>query len=265
MKTTFKLLALVAMMAATAPSGVRAAEDSLTLSSVEAVFETTTNDGAAVTQSLQEGYGVRFQENADCRGRGKGTHDDVSNLDNLSPAFGISCIDVIAKYADSYVVFYSEANYGGASLWVRGRSRETNIAGFKRYPCNTAGVIDYWNDAIRSVRFESGPPPDCVTVIGAAAPSQAPSPQAINEIHISNGASPCSGMQTAQVVHLVNTNRSRAISATIETTIQRAPPQSATRTVVVSAGGREVLGCTKLEGFPGIFDVSYRIRGASYR
>jgi hypothetical protein len=43
MKTTFKLLALVAVMAVTASSGVRAA-DPVTLSSAEAVFQTTSND-----------------------------------------------------------------------------------------------------------------------------------------------------------------------------------------------------------------------------
>jgi hypothetical protein len=151
----------------------------------------------------QAGFGVRFQENADCGGRGKGTHADVANLDQLPPGFGISCIDVIAMEAHSYVVFYSEPNFQGDELWVRGASRETNIAGLRRTQCVRPGVVDYWNDAIRSVKFQSGTPPACATVIGTGATQ-------------SSGSRPASNAPSTVTYHNGSTDSVLYVYATFE-------------------------------------------------
>lgn len=117
MKTTFKLLALVAAMAVTASSGVRAAADPVTLSSVEAVFETTTNDkdhDSLVTVTVKRGntiiasmsnIGGKFDDHSNhsysLDVAGTWTRDDLKNRTKTELSFSTNGND---KWEFNYVI-----------------------------------------------------------------------------------------------------------------------------------------------------------------
>jgi hypothetical protein len=129
-----------------------------TVLGVVASIGLTTGTLAEMPSALysQDSPGVRLQENADCGGRGFGVNPprDVADFNQ----FGVSCIDVIARTPQSWVVFYSQTNFRGSELRVRGAWRNANIADIvkKNGPCvlgATTAPPGNWNDEIRSFRF----------------------------------------------------------------------------------------------------------------